>query len=53
MVTKNTSVEIELSDLEALKLLKKRTGASITAQVKIAIQEYVDSRRKMGLLEPR
>jgi hypothetical protein len=50
MALKNTSVNIEESDLAILKNLKKRTGASISAQIQIAIHEYIESRRKMGLL---
>lgn len=51
MSRKNTSIEVEQSDLDALKAIKKKTGASISAQAQIAIHEYVDSRRKMGLLD--
>jgi hypothetical protein len=53
MTRKNTSVDIEMSDLAVLKALKKKIGASISAQVQIAIHEYVDSRRKMGLLDEK
>jgi len=53
MVVKNTSVNIEEADLNALKALKKRTGASVNAQVQIAIREYLESRKKMGLLNAK
>ena len=49
---KTTSVQIEEANLSALRELKKRTGGSISAQVQIAIQEYIDSRHKMGLFAP-
>jgi hypothetical protein len=51
MVLMNTSVNIEESDLSALKVLKKNTGATISAQIQIAIREYLESRKKMGLLD--
>ena len=51
MVLMNTSVNIEESDLNALKVLKKKTGATISAQIQIAVREYLESRKKMGLLD--
>ena len=53
MVLKNTSVELEASDIAALKALQKKTGASISAQVRLAVIEYIESRRKLGLLEEK
>jgi hypothetical protein len=50
MAQKFTSVNLDEEDVAILKAMRHTTGATVNAQINIAVKEYILSRKKMGLV---
>ena len=50
MALKYTSVNLDEDDVAILKAMRHTIGATVNAQINIAVKEYIANRRKAGLV---